>query len=718
MKVSLQSSVFALSLAVSGAAYAADEENGEDVVEEIIVTGQVSNFGATKSAIPILETARSVTVIDAAEFLERGSLTLDDTLNYTAGVVGDTFGFSTRGDFPRVRGLDVPEYLDNVQVLFGNYNNTRSDIYALEQVEVLKGPASVLYGQGSPGGILNTVSKRAGRENLGREIVVDYGTHGRKQVATDIGFDLSGNGNLTGRLVALYRDSGTQIDHVDDNALVLAPSLTFQNDQTTITALINYTDRSSDTAHQFLPLSVTGCGSDKVQISEANVCAGASGREVDASLYVGQPDFNTYDTESISATVFVEQVISDVFTFEATARYRDNDADYKQTWIAFLGDGNPRTLPDGTAISRSWYDAPASSEQFAVDARLRAMFETGIFTHEILAGVNYQDVETLSNAAYLYGLPTSFNVFSPDYSNAEVPANSVFDAARSRRVSEISTVGFYINDQVTVGDFIVNAGVRFDDLDTGNGTTTQEDSATSFSVGALYKTSFGLNPYVSYAESFQAVVGVDETTNNPLKPQEGKQIEVGFKYHPAGTKTYVTAAYFDIEQSNLPNPAGLPGAASQQEGVAKIKGFEIEAQTVVGDFYLDGNFSVLDTEDPDGVRMPSIPEKQGSFWMTWKPSGEQLDGLRIGGGVRYAGGNESHGTAFLASNGFAPTPIAVTTDGYTVVDALVGYKFGQVDLTLNARNIFNTSYYGTCLARGDCFPGEGRTVVLRASYQF
>lgn len=693
------------------------ERSDEKSDKVIVVTGELSTFGATKSEIPILETARSVSVITEDKWLERGALTLDDTLNYTAGVVGDTFGFSTRGDFPRVRGLAVPEYLDNIQVLFGFYNNARSDIYTLEQVEVLKGPASVLYGQGSPGGILNTVSKRAGPDAIGSEILVDYGTFDRTQVSADIGVDLSGDGTLTGRLVTLYRDAGTQVDFVNDDAFVIAPSLTYDNGRTVLTLLANYTERDSDTAHQFLPLAATGCVNGEVTVSEPNICSGNIARELDPSIYVGDPAFNRYNTESFSLTGFVEHSFTDALAFEATARYRDNSADYRQTWIAFLGAGVPRIGADGTAFTRSWYDAPASSDQFAIDGRLRARFETGSIRHEVLAGVNYQTVDTLLEAAFL-NRPTTFNVFAPVYDGSEIPTGTAFDAARGRSVNELDSIGYYINNQMEWGAFVLNAGVRLDELDTGNGTTTQKDDATSLSFGALYRTDIGLNPYVSYAESFQAVIGNDQVTNQPLLPQRGKQLEIGVKFQPRGTRTYVTAAWFDIEQSNLPNPAGLPNAPSQQEGVAKIDGFEVEAQTALGDFYLDAAFSVINTADPNGVVFPSVPEVQGSAWATWRPSQGVLAGLVLGGGVRVAGSNESNGTARLAANGFAPTPVLIETDGYTVFDTLIGYSFDRYSITLNARNLFNSQFYGTCLARGDCFPGEVRTIQARVGVRF
>lgn len=701
--------------------------------DEIIVTGRVSTFGATKSDIPILETARSVSVIEADKFLERGALTLDDTLAYTAGVVGDAFGFSTRGDFPLVRGLDVPEFLDNIQVLFGNFNNTRSDIYTLEQVEVLKGPTSVLYGQGSPGGIFNTISKKASVDYLEREIVLDYGTFDRFQVATDLGIDLTGNGAFTGRLVAVYRDSGTQLDFVEDDIFVIAPSLTFEDEMTRATVLVNYTDRESDVAHQFLPLSVTACGSDDVTISIDSVCAGASGREVDSSFYAGDPNFNRFNTESISVTGFIERQITDFLAFEATGRYRDGEADVQQAWVTFNLPGNPRVRPNGDIQARSWFRAPAGSEQYAVDARLRANFETGPISHEVLAGVNYQDVTTEQRRSSLAGFaalrfPTSFNVFDPVYDGSEIPSEEAFAAVEEFRSSQVESIGYYFNNQVTFGDFVLNAGVRFDDLEQmGEGEPSQDDDAVSFSAGILYKTAIGLNPYFSYAESFEPIIGVDNVTGDQLEPSEGKQFEVGLKYQPPGTRTYITAAYFDIEQTNLLDNTALPTEPSQFDGAAKVKGFEIEGQTSWGDFSLDASFSHLNTEDPDGVRFPTVPETQAAAWGVWAPSSNGLDGLRIGAGVRYAGGNESRGESVVLLPSTIPgipfipspgVPFVVETEGYTVVDALIGYDFDFVSVTINARNLFDKEYYGTCLARGDCYPGERRTVVGRVALRF
>ena len=705
-------------------AQGADKDGADATTDEIVVTGRVSTFGATKSDIPILETARSVSVIDADKFLERGALTLDDTLAYTAGVVGDSFGFATRGDFPIVRGLRAPEYLDNIQVLFGSFNNTRSDVYTLEQVEVLKGPASVLYGQGSPGGVFNTVSKRASRDYLGREVVLEYGTFDRFQAATDLGVDLAGDGALTGRLVAVYRESDTQVDFVEDDVFVIAPSLTYEDERTRASVLFNYTDRDGDTAQQFTPLAASACVSDEVSISIDSICAAGLAEELDLSFYAGDPTFNRYDTSATSLTAYLERQVTDFLAFEATGRYRDAEVDYQQAWVGFNLPGNPRLRPDGSALSRSWFKAPSTFEQYGADARLRANFDTGAISHEVLAGVNYQNVDNQTRRASLSGfraLPTSFNVFSPVYDSSDIPPDAAFDAVEQLRVSETEFIGLYVNNQIVFGDFVVNAGVRFDDVKTGDGRTRQNDEAFTFSAGVLYKTPFGLNPYFSYAESFEPVVGVDNITGQALEPSEGRQFEAGVKYQPPGVRTYVTAAYFDIEQSNLLDPSALPTEPSQQEGVASIKGFEVEGQTIIGDFSLDASFSYIDTQDPDGFRFAAVPQTQAAAWGVWAPSTYGLDGLRVGAGVRYIGGNESRGAAVPSPFNpvqIDPAPFVVETDGYTLVDALISYDFEFVTVSLNARNLFDDEFYASCLARGDCFAGERRTVVGRAAFRF
>lgn len=693
-------------LAFATPVVAQTEADSEDV---IVVTGSLSNFGATKSSAPILETARSVSVVTTEDFLARGALTLDDALNYTSGVVGDTFGFSTRGDFFQVRGLDVPEYRDNLQALFGNYNNTRPHLYTVDQVEVLKGPASVLYGQGSPGGIVNLASKRAAPD-LGQEVVLSYGTHDRLEVAGDFNTTLIED-TLYARFVGVYRDADTQVDYVTDDAVSIAPSLTWTpNDRTEINLLVNYDERDGDTAHQFLPLTGT-------------LNPGPNGQRMSNSVYHGEPGFNRYETESTAITVIASHQLNEIFTLEGTARWRDSSSDYSQSWISFLGTGVPRLDANGNAIARSWYDNPASSEQFAFDTRIRADFMTGAFEHEILVGVNYQDIELTSSRAFirtnaLAGAGGTINAFTPSYGADLTAIRAGLEAARgAETLSESEYWGFYAHDQISWNNWIANFGVRVDDVSNDTNGTGQDDDATTIAAGLLYAFDNGLSPYISYAESFNPVLGQDTVTNEPLKPEEGEQFELGLKYQPNGSRSFVTLAYFDITQSNLPNPQALQGSGvpSQQEGESTIKGFEIEGTTYLdlglGELRIDAALSWLDAEDPNGLQFSSIPEEQVSVWGEFRP--HALQDLRLGLGVRYLGNNKSFGVSAVDGS-----LVEIETDGYTVADMMIGYEFENWSAMLNVRNLFDEDFYATCLARGDCFPGEERTVNVRLARRF
>lgn len=706
--VSLKVALLA-STCVATTAYAQDNEAEDEDSNVIVVTGEVSTFGATKSEAPIAETPRSVSVITADDFLDRGALTLSNTLNYTSGVTGNAFGISTRGDSATIRGLAAPEYQDNLQVQFGFFNNARADVYTLEQVEVLRGPASVLYGQAAPGGIVNTVSKVASPDHLGTEIVFTGGNFDRYQGAVDIGVDLSGDGQFTARFVGVYRESDTQIDFVEDDALVIAPSLTFDNGRTSITALFNYTDRDGDTDSQFLPLAVTACQSDQVSFSDRSVCANAPAQAVDNSVYVGDPAFNRFDAESTTFSIFATHDFSDALRFEGVARYRENEAIYQQAWISFLGDGVPRVGPDGSAAFRSIFGGPAGSTQYAFDTRLRGNFSTGPITHEVLAGLNYQDVETFTDQAFLR-LPTPFNILNPVYDLAGFPTDAEFEAAQFFQENETVATDLYLIDRMTVGErLILDLGIRYSSVDSRDAGSDQTDEEFPITAGALYRTDIGLNPYVSFAQSFRATVGTDVISGTPLLPRRGEQLEIGLKYQPPGTANYISIAYYDLEEDNLvdfrANGQTQPGLTIRAEGV------EVEALLNFGDFSFDFDFRHQEAEevDEDGVALPrpSEPDTAASLWAVWQPSAPSLTGLRIGAGVRYASENESNGV------------FRIVTDGYTVFDALIGYDFGNgIAASLNARNLFNKDYFATCLSRGDCFPAEQRTIVGTLGFRF
>jgi len=584
-------------LVASAAVPAQDAQHAR--IEEVIVSGSLSRYSALKSDTPIMETARSVSIETLDQILDKGALVLDDTFTYSAGVTGETYGFATRVDSVKVRGLTVPQYQDRLQSLFGNYNNARPEIYTLEQVEILKGPASVLYGKGSPGGLVNVVSKLP-RQESATEIVAEYGNYDRKQLALDTTGTLDGDGRWLYRLVGVYRDTDTQVDYVGNNAVVFAPSVTFRpTDRTNLTMLFNYTDTEGDTAAQFLPLYGT-------------LFDAPNGKKIDSSFYAGEEDFNKFDTRATSLTLLADHQFNDVWALEVTARYTDASADYQQAWTSFIGgdrfirNADGSLYQDGT-VPRTFYRQDSTSEQAAIDTRLRASFDTGGLGHDLLLGLQYQEVTT-GGAGY-YDFATSgpdsafgdrywINLFNPVYGN--VPPDEYFDALYAEGPDTDSLdQGIYINDQISVEAWRITLGLRYDETRSETeGAREQKDDAVSGAAGVLYQFENGLSPYASYAQSFEPVIG-DNGNGQPLKPQEGEQLEFGIKYEPLSFPAIVTLAWFDLEQSNLSDPSALPGTVQQQSGVADVAGVEFELQAQLGDVSVEFNAShiLVETEE-------------------------------------------------------------------------------------------------------------------------
>ncbi|MBB6520551.1 TonB-dependent siderophore receptor [Pseudoteredinibacter isoporae] len=679
------------------------EEATNDEIETVEVVGELRDFSALKHSTPILELARSVSIETADQFIEKGALNLSQTVSYLAGVTAETYGFATRGDWIRSRGLEIPRYRDSIQELFGSYNASRADVYTIEQVEVLKGPASVLYGQGSPGGLVNYVSKTPKDEQAG-EVVAEIGNFDRRQIAVDVTGPLSEDGTWLYRLVGKYRDSDTQVDHVSDETKVFMPSITYQpSDDTSMTLIGLYNDTDSDSASQFIPVVGT-------------LFPLADGSYLDQDVYVGEPGFNRFNTESKQVTFLATHRINDTFKVQATALWRDGEADYHQAWAAFTGDGNSRYLsgvPSATptTVPRTFYQADNTSEQYAADIRLTANFVTGAIEHEVLSGVQYQDVTTDNNFSYFFGggvlqgdLRYVLDLANPVYPGA--PDQAVFDAIYTNNPEQgVEDVGVYISDLMTIGNWHLTAGLRYDEVENDNGSSVQKDDAVSLSAGILYAFDNGISPYISYAESFETVVGLT-AQGTQQKPEEGEQTEIGIKYQPDGFPGIFTLNYFDIEISNLPNPNALPATNGQQLGVSKLDGFEFEGNVRLGEFYLQVAASKLDAKDPNGFELAATPESNASLWASWEP--ESLGGFRAGFGVRHVGKSVAE-TATLR----------YVTDSYTLADAMLGYRINDNwDTALNIRNISDKEYLTSCLTRGDCFPGVRRTITASINYSF
>ncbi|MBK3748498.1 TonB-dependent siderophore receptor [Stutzerimonas balearica] len=660
-------------------------ERGDGPVEGYVAKRSVS---ATKTDTPIIETPQSISVITADRIRDQGSLTIQDSLRYVSGMRGEAYGFDSRGDFSLVRGVSPTIFLDGLQQSVGSYTNTRTDPFTLERVEVIKGPSSMLYGQSSVGGLLNLASKRPQAERR-NELQLQYGSFDRKQIAFDSTGPLDDDGTLLYRVVAIGRDSQTQVDHTKDNRLVFMPSLTWRpNEQFEWTLMANVQKDDGGTTSGFLP-------------HRGTVLSAPYG-EIGSERFVSEPGFDEYDTEQKALTSQMSWRLDETWTLRQNLRWQKSKVSYQTMygWPPVLG-------ADDRTVNRVWSVSKPEVTIWSADHQAESRFDTGALQHTLLMGVDYRHAVTDSRSAR--GVATPLDLYDPVYGTFDPSGITLSDVPQQRAVQK----GLYVQDQVRLDRWLMTLGLRKDWAETrvedGN---RQKDDAVTGRVGLTYLFDNGVAPYISYSESFTPIIGLNTITQQSYKPLEGEQWELGIKYQPVGSNTLLTAAVFDLREKNRQMPDPANPLSTIQAGEARVKGLELEGLVEVDpNWDLIATYSYLDSEvakgppAQQGKRIASVPEHMASLWSQHRFSVAGISGFSAGAGVRYVGASWD-GTDSLK------------TPSTTLFDAMLGYAYQDWSFTLTATNLEDETYYTTCLSRGDCFTGNRRTVVATASYSF
>lgn len=707
--MSIQKSLLAVSVlaALTSTTAVADEQKTQQEKKEMMETIEVSSRGlisyvsatGSKSDTPIIETPLSVSVLTETRIEDLGAVTVQDAIGYVAGLYNGPYGVDTRGDWAQVRGVSPVQYLDGLKSLFGNYNNVRVNPYALGQIEILKGPSSVLYGQGSTGGIINLVSKRPKAETEG-QFWAQLGNYSRKQVAGDITGALNDDASLTGRLIGLYRDSDTQTDYVPDNSLVFNPSVSWHaSDSTKVTFIGNIQRNESGSSTQFFPWQGTLFPNEFGQI--------------DSSTFVSEPGFDKYDTEQDALTAIVEHDINLDWSMRFASRYSDSHSDYNTMY-----GWPPVFAEDNRTVNRVSYLSRGNAQAWTTDIQLHGAFMTGAIEHDLVFGLDFQDAYTDND--YAYGNMNPLDLYDPIYGQAiGLPTEADIADLPSTTTYQL---GLYVQDNIRIADkWLMSAALRRDRATTNpEGSPATDQYATTGRLGVMYLMDGGVSPYISYSESFSPVIGSD-AYDDPYVPLEGKQWEAGIKYQPQDTEHLLTASAYKITEknrktqvndTNAPNPNG-----QVQVGEVEIEGVELEAQ-LAWDFldiyasyaYTDAVISQSNNLLEVGKTLSATPKQQASVWATYRP--ESWSGFKIGAGVRYVGNTSDGNVTYNGETVFLETP------SYTVFDAMIGYDWDNYSLSLDVDNLTNKTVLTSCLARGDCFYGQQRTVMANFRYHF
>ncbi|KAB8044963.1 TonB-dependent siderophore receptor [Janthinobacterium aquaticum] len=671
------------------------------------VSGYVAHRGstATKTDALLQEVPQSVSVITRDRMDDQGVRTLNDAIQYTAGLRANTAGANPADDSLSLRGFSQFSgafYLDGMRLMpMGTLGFFGMEPYGAERVEVLKGPSSVLYGQNAPGGIVNFVAKRPTAETV-RQVELLFGSHARKQAAFDFGGKLDDDGSLQYRLVGLARDASQQIDYMKDDRLYLAPSLTWTPDARTSVTLLSFFQKNR------------AMQSSNVQFNALNG-DNPNGR-LPLTRFLGEPGFDHEETKVASLGYEARHTFDSGWTVKQNFRYlhADNHEQYMFRW------GN---LIDDTVTNREIDSRDGKGSVYSLDTSISGQFVTGALRHDMLAGVDYSRSNT-SFQSYIADGP-QIDIYRPVYGAPLDLAALTPDALRREHNRQL---GLYAQDRMAWQRWVLTVGGRkewtrqeqLNLLAAPATSTVRKPGAFTGRAGLTYLADNGLAPYASYTESFAPVSGADRL-DRPFKPETAKQVEVGVKYAP-DTNLAITLAAFELHRQNVLTTDSEAPNFSVQQGEVRSRGieFEVVAQPtrqlkVLAS--LTYNPLKVTRANPDqwgdnyqGNSPYEVPKNMASVWGDYAFDGV-LRGLSAGAGLRHVG--DSWGDA---ENSFK-------VPGFTLADLSLRYDLGAarsqwrgLTLSVTAKNLFDKYHVASCFSARACNYGEQRNLVARVGY--
>ncbi|MGV7032069.1 TonB-dependent siderophore receptor [Methylobacterium symbioticum] len=692
---------------------------------------------ATKTDTPIIETAQSISVVGRKQIEDQNALTINQALRYTPSVTTEQRGGagSTRLEQFYIRGFQAPIFLDGM-VLPGSRDAFPTvDPYRVERVDIIKGPTSVLYGQAGAGGIVNLVSKVPQFVRHG-EIFVQGGDFNTVRGGVDVGGPIPAEaGPLADQFAYRLIASGWNADGPAVTTRVerafINPSLTWRpSADTQLTVIGNYQRDPFSGFYGGFPAVGT--------VFPRNFGNGIVGR-LPVDFYDGDRNFERSDRTQASVSYLFDHRFNENLRFHSAGRWLTSQGDYRSVYSAFNTANGPFT--SGPIIARSRGGTNVDIDALTFDNNLVATFDTGIFGHTALVGVDYRSIETRTLSGPFPTAP-SLNALAPNYFTNIPQVPFTADA----RITAEQT-GIYFQDQIKFDRLVLTLGGRYDwarqtgptrNLTT-NLVTNQDVPAEAFTGRAslLYLFDNGIAPYVAYSEAFEPIVNgrifdpAFGAAGRIPDPITSNQYEAGIKYQPPGTDILLTTAFFDIRRSNATNTDPANPSFVLQTGEVGVQGVEFEARAnVTESLSLVGGFSFLDirntrdigttSNDLTGQQVPLVgrrpvlvPDTTASLFVDYRFTDGALAGLGLGGGVRYLG--PSWGDP---ANTFKVPPSVL-------VDAVLSYDLKYLTPTLagfqvqvNAQNLLDERYVTGCFSYSGCYYGLPRTVLATLRYRW
>ncbi|MBD2208313.1 TonB-dependent siderophore receptor [Nostoc linckia FACHB-104] len=679
------------------AAPTAETPKNEDPIE-LVVTGEESGYraeeasSATKTDTAIRDIPQSIQVIPREVLKDQATIRVQDALRNVSGSTSAGYyqGFS---EYFSLRGFNANIFRDGLRsyLFYGGLIETAD----VERIEVLKGPASVLFGDAPPGGLINLVSKQPLAQPFS-SFEGTIGSFSSYRGALDLSGPLRDDGSVLYRFNTFYENAGSFRDFVNSERLFFAPKLKF--------ALGANTN-----------LTIDGSWLEETRTADdGTVAIGNRPANLPRERFLGEP-FQNVQINVTNFSYLLDHKFSEQWKIRNAFRAQFVNLDRYYP----LRD----SLDEETGeLSRLSYYSERRDNAYTVQTDVVGKFSTGSIKHQLVLGFDYTKVTEDALFGDFESYP-SINIFNPVYTRLEYPKVEILNFFRE---ANIDKYGFYIQDQIEINPQLkLLAGGRFDIFDQTRTVQslgeekeefTQSDSNFSPRLGIVYQPSQNISLYASYATSFEPSFGTSRNGNGEaFKPETGRQFEVGVKADITPNLS-ATLALYDLRKQNVTtdDPNSSDPNDQIQTGEQTSRGIEFDIageitpgwKVIASYSYIDA-FVSKDTSGLEGRRRDNIPEHAASLWTSYEMQQGSLRGLGFGLGL------------FFVGDRFGDLDNSYVLPSYVRTDASVFYKRDNWRAALNIRNLFDNTYFtGSDSSRLGVYYGEPLTLIGSFAIEF
>ncbi|MBA2930565.1 TonB-dependent siderophore receptor [Pseudomonas sp. CCUG 57209] len=640
---------------------------------------------ATRTATPVRYVPQAIDSVKTENLRSYGTNDLGQALS---GIPNVSSGADTRFDSVRIRGFDASNdfYLDGIR----DDSQYVRDLHNIERIEVLKGPAAVLYGRGGQGGIVNRVSKlpTAGHKS---SIEAQGGSNDLRSLYADLSTDPTDNISL--RLNMGNQDNNSFRDDVSGSRQLFAPSMSWQLTPD-LNWLVQYEySRYNRTPDRGVP--------------------GVNGRPADVSrstTYGDSRDYIDDKTQSLRSKLTYE--LNDNWQLRQTLGVFKLDSDFDNTYQTGYNPANNR-------VTRQRWQQDLTTLNIFNNVELEGSFSTYGLEHRLLTGLELGS-QRRDPKLYSGGLTVpAIDLNQPNRHLSHTGRMSV----SSNNHTEVESRAIYVQDQLRLNDqWQVLAGVRYDvfEVSTKNKLLNVQEGVDSRKAsprfGLVWTPLENHSFYASWSKTFSPAGGglIGITPNaagsvNDLSPELTKQKEIGVKSDWLDDRLSTTLAVYELELYNRRTNDPLDRTIILLSGLQRSRGVELTATgKIVGNWYVRGGVGVQDAKVEkdnngfEGKRVSDVAKRNASLFITWKPE---------------MGWYAETGLT-LVGDRYADSLNTVVLPGYGSWDALVGFRHKEWDVRAALNNITDKTYYESATSVAQIQPGEPRNLVVTGTYSF